>query len=86
MFYWFETVLYLDRVSIFHFPETTERSGYFVGFADNVGDALIFKILRNNLVTVLHRSVANIHPDPLSFFRRKILWNLSTSIWIKLYL
>ena len=38
MFYWFEPVLYLDPVS--KFPETTKKSGYFVGFADNVGNAL----------------------------------------------
>jgi hypothetical protein len=57
MFYWFEPVLYLDLVSKFQFPETTERPGYFVVFADNVGDALTFKILKNDLVTVLHRSV-----------------------------
>jgi hypothetical protein len=44
MFYWFEPVLYLDPVSRFQSAETTERPGYFVGFADNVGDALIFKI------------------------------------------
>jgi hypothetical protein len=55
MFYWFEPVLYLDPVS--KFPETTERPEYFVGFADNVGDALTFKILKNDLVTVLHRSL-----------------------------
>jgi hypothetical protein len=46
MFYWFEPVLYLDPVSKFQLPETTERPGYFVGFADNVGDALTFKILK----------------------------------------
>jgi hypothetical protein len=55
MFYWFEPVLYLHPVS--KFPETIERPGYFVGFADNVGVALTFKILKNDLVTVLHRSV-----------------------------
>jgi hypothetical protein len=55
MFYWFEPVLYLDSVSKFRFPETTERPGYFVGFTDNVGNALTFKILKNDLVTVLHR-------------------------------
>jgi hypothetical protein len=55
MFYWFEPVLYLDPVS--KFPESTERPGYFVGFADNVGDALTFKTLKNNLVTGLHRRV-----------------------------
>jgi hypothetical protein len=57
MFYWFEPVLYLDPVSKFQLPETTERPGYFVRFADNVGDVLTFKILKNDLVTVLHRSV-----------------------------
>jgi hypothetical protein len=48
---WFEPVLYLDRVSKFQYPETTERSEYVVGFADNVGNALTFKILKNDLVT-----------------------------------
>jgi hypothetical protein len=57
MFYWFEPLLYLNPVSNFQFPETTERSGYFVGFADKLGYALTFKILKNHLVTVLHRSV-----------------------------
>jgi hypothetical protein len=57
MFYWFEPVLYLDPVSKFRFPETTERPGYFVGFADDVGDLLTFKILKDYLVTVLHRTV-----------------------------
>jgi hypothetical protein len=61
MFYWFEPVLYLDPVS--KFPETTERPGYFVGFADNVGDALTFKILKNDFVTVLHRSVVRSEAD-----------------------
>jgi hypothetical protein len=32
MFDWFEPALYLDPIS--KFPETTERPGYFVGFAD----------------------------------------------------
>jgi hypothetical protein len=63
MFYWFEPVLYLDLVSKFQFPETTERPGYFVGFTDNVGDALTFKILKNDLVTVLHRSVVRSAAD-----------------------
>jgi hypothetical protein len=57
MFYWFESILYLDSVSKFQFTETTERPGYFLGFADDVRDALTFKILKNELVTVLHRSV-----------------------------
>jgi hypothetical protein len=63
MFYWFEPVLYLDPVTRFQFLETTERPGYFVGFADTIGDALIFKILKNDLVTVLHRSVVRSAAD-----------------------
>jgi hypothetical protein len=42
MSYWFEPVEYLDTV--LKFPETTKKPGYFVGFTDNVGDALKFKI------------------------------------------
>jgi hypothetical protein len=61
MFHWFQIVLYLDPVS--KFPETTERSGYFVGFVDDVGDALTFKILKNDLVKVLHRSVVRSAAD-----------------------
>jgi hypothetical protein len=52
MFYWFDPVLYLYPVSKFQFPETTYKSGYFLGFTDNVGDALRFKILKNDMVTV----------------------------------
>jgi outer membrane protease len=70
MFYWFEPVLYLDPVSKFEFPETTERPGYFVGFADNVGDALTFKILKNDLITVLHRSMVRSAADTSHWNRR----------------
>jgi hypothetical protein len=63
MFYWFEPVLYLDPFSKFWFPETTERPGNFVGFADNVGYALTFKILKNDLVIVLHRSLVRSAAD-----------------------
>jgi hypothetical protein len=61
MFDWFEPVLYLDPVS--KFPEITEMPGYFVGFSDNVGDSLTFKILKNDLVTVLHRIVVRSAAD-----------------------
>jgi hypothetical protein len=53
MFYKFEPAFYLDPDAMF--SETTERPGYFVGFADNVGHALTFKILKSDLGTVLHR-------------------------------
>jgi hypothetical protein len=63
MFYWFEPSLYLDQVSKSRFPETTESPGCFVEFADNVGDTLTFKIFKNDLVTVLHRSVVRSAAD-----------------------
>jgi hypothetical protein len=47
----------LDPVSKFHFPETTERSGYFVGFTGNVERCIDPQDFENDLVTVLHRSV-----------------------------
>ena len=55
LFYWFQPVLYLDPEATF--PETKEKAGYFVGFADGSGDALTFKILTEDLKTVLVRSV-----------------------------
>jgi hypothetical protein len=54
MFNWFEPVLHLDPVS--KFAETTEKPEYFVGFADNVGNILTFKILKNDLVIVLQKA------------------------------
>jgi hypothetical protein len=45
---WFEPVRLFDPVSKFQRSETTERPEYFVGFAENLGDALIFKILKND--------------------------------------
>ena len=55
LFYWFQPVLYLDPDVTF--PETKERPGYFVGFAEASGDALTFKVLTEDLKTVLVRSV-----------------------------
>jgi hypothetical protein len=51
----------LDPVS--KFLEITEIPGYFVGFADNVGDALTFNILKKDLITVLHRSLVRLAAD-----------------------
>jgi hypothetical protein len=53
----------LDPISKFRFPETTERPGYFVGLAGNVEDLLKFKILKNDLVTVLHRGMVRSSAD-----------------------
>ena len=46
MFYWYEPVLYYDKDS--SYPESKELPGYFVGFANNIGDALTFKILNQS--------------------------------------
>ena len=62
MFYWFEPVLYLDPTA--SFPESKEKPGYFVGFAHNVGDFLTFKILKEDMKTVIHRSVVRSARDP----------------------
>jgi hypothetical protein len=53
----------LDPVSEFQSLETTERPGYFVAFAENVEGALTFKILINDFVTILHRSVVRSTAD-----------------------
>jgi hypothetical protein len=61
LFYSFQYVLYLDPVS--KLTETTEKSGYFIGCADNKGDTLTFMVLKNDLTTVLHRSVVQSAAD-----------------------
>jgi hypothetical protein len=53
----------LDPVSKFQWSETTERPGYFAVFADNVGDALRSKVLKNYLVTEWQRSMARSEAD-----------------------
>jgi hypothetical protein len=70
MFSWFELIMYLDPVSKFQYSETTERPGYFVGFVDNLGDTLTFMILKNDLVTVLHKSVVTPAEDANNRNRR----------------
>ena len=61
-FHWYQQVLYLDPTS--KFPHSKEKPGYFVGFAHNSGDALTFKILREDHKTVLVRSVVRPRNDP----------------------
>jgi hypothetical protein len=39
-------------------------SGFFVGFSDNVGDALTFNTFKNDLTAVLHTSVVTSASDP----------------------
>jgi hypothetical protein len=61
MFYWFEPVVYLYPVS--KFPETTEKLGYSVVFTDNVGYALTFNILKEDLTTLSHKRVVQSFAD-----------------------
>jgi hypothetical protein len=61
MFYWFEPALYLYPVS--KFSELTEKPGYFVGFADNIGDVLSFKMMNHDLTTIVHRSIVRSTAD-----------------------
>jgi hypothetical protein len=73
----------LDPVSKFQSSETTEKPGYSVRFADNVGDALKFKILKNDLVTVLHRSVVRSAADA-SHRNRRVSFKLDKQELLKL--
>ena len=64
-FRWYEPVLYNDPNT--SYPETKEKPGYFVGFTENVGDALTFKILTlGKRPQVIHRSVVRSALDPKS--------------------
>ena len=54
-FYWMQPVLALDIES--KDPKTREEPGYFVGFEENTGDALTFKIILTDMRTVIPRSV-----------------------------
>ena len=55
MFTFWERILYLDHEN--SFPESKERSGYWVGVAENVGDALTFYIFDDQSRQILARSV-----------------------------
>ena len=67
-FKWMEPVLYHDPETLH--PETKEDPGYFVGFGENVGDALTFIILTQDRKQVLHRSVVRAAIDPKRQNRR----------------
>jgi hypothetical protein len=51
----YEPVLYLDSDETF--PSSKEKPGWWVGVANNVGDAMTFKILTEDSHKVIHRSV-----------------------------
>jgi hypothetical protein len=51
----YEPVLYLDSDETF--PSSKEKPGWWVGVANNVGDAMTFKILTEDSHKMIHRSV-----------------------------
>jgi hypothetical protein len=54
---------FFNLVSKFQYSETNEVPGYFVRFTDSIGDSLNFRMLKNDLVTVLHRCVVRSAED-----------------------
>lgn len=59
-FYWWQKVKYRQADATFP-SESLEGSGRFVGFADNVGHAMTFKILTDDTRKVIYRS--RVRPD-----------------------
>ena len=66
-FYWYEPVFYYDPIQ---HPESTEKPGYFVGIAKNIGDILTYKILTADKKQILPRSVVRSARDPKAPNRR----------------
>ena len=67
-FKWFQPVLYHDPQN--KYPDTNESPGYFVGFAECVGDALTFKILKEDMRTLIDRSMVQPAEDKKDMNRR----------------
>ncbi len=67
-FQWYEPVYYYDPNA--SHPKTKEEPGRFVGFAENVGDALTFKILTEDTRRIIYRSVVRSALDPNSQNKR----------------
>ena len=63
----YEPILYLDSDETF--PSSKEKPGWWVGVANNVGDAMTFKILTEDTHKVIHRSV--IRPAKDDRFKNK---------------
>ena len=63
----YEPVLYLDSDETF--PSSKEKPGWWVGVANNVGDAMTFKVLTEDTHKVIHRSV--IRPAKDDHFKNK---------------
>jgi len=69
---WYEPVYYYEPDE--SHPKSKEKPGYFVGFAENVGDALTFKILTHKTRQIIHRSVVRSALDPKAPNKR-IVWD-----------
>ena len=54
-FQFYDKVYYLDPLEVY--PNTQEKTGYWVGVADNVGDALTYEILTDDTIQITNRSV-----------------------------
>ncbi len=68
-FQFYEKVYYLDPSEVY--PDTKEKTGYWLGIADNVGDSLTYSILTDENVQVIQRSV--VRPfDPLHANQRLV--------------
>ena len=72
-FHWYEHVYFREDETSFP-SESGERSGRFVGFADNVGNALIFTILTNDTNKIIYRSEVRTAEDPKSLNLRCNNW------------
>lgn len=66
-YYFYQPVLYLDKAQTF--PKSKERSGWWVGVAENTRDALTYKIPTTNN-KVLYRFVCRATDNPIHPNRR----------------
>ena len=61
LFRFWDRVLYLDNQDVY--PASNERAGYMVGFAENVGDALTFKVYDDQTHRIVCTSVLRPYYD-----------------------
>ena len=62
IFSFYEWVYYLESET--PFPNSREKAGWFIGIAENVGDALTFWILTEDTEKIIARSVVRTTEDP----------------------
>ena len=74
-FRWYEKVYFREDETSFP-SESGERSGRFVGFADNVGNALTFAILTDDTNKIIYRSEVRTAEDPKSLILRCNDWEM----------